>query len=376
MLEVGRVVPPLPDKEFTWNRAHFGSWCIVSAPLILGLDITNNDKLSPILEIIGNKEAVKINQEWSGHPGMLVLNLVPPPQQANINGVTVPSSSPGDFALFGGAGITGGRADAKTSGASNIRTGGPGGTGLVEIGTGIVSNDGALVIDSLKMEFRYTAGYTGGKKASVVSCQLLNMNTRAVLKTIWTSHALGNYSWDHGDPNSPPIVIAVDKLAVALPASGDPVIVALSISNNDRNLQIPVDDKGKGFNLQLGFVAAERSPQSARAHRRVHTSSWVGISPYHGSVPRGNAQIWAKPQLHGEMAVLLINHGSQIIQSFSLSLSMLNLTASQRYDVLDVWTQSSRAPAAGGGTTTAKGNLTFSNVASYDSQFVRLAPTS
>ena len=30
MLEVGRVVPPLPAAGMTWNRAHFGAWCIVS----------------------------------------------------------------------------------------------------------------------------------------------------------------------------------------------------------------------------------------------------------------------------------------------------------------------------------------------------------
>ena len=65
MLEVGRVAEPMPGSFFTWNRAHFGAWCIVSAPLILGLELSD-EKLNPILDIIGNKEAVQVNQLWAG----------------------------------------------------------------------------------------------------------------------------------------------------------------------------------------------------------------------------------------------------------------------------------------------------------------------
>jgi len=41
MLEVGRVAEPAPGTFFTWNRAHFGAWVIVSAPLILGMRLTD-----------------------------------------------------------------------------------------------------------------------------------------------------------------------------------------------------------------------------------------------------------------------------------------------------------------------------------------------
>jgi hypothetical protein len=143
----------------SWNRAHFGAWCIVSAPLILGLELTD-EKLNPILDIIGNKAAVKVNQEWAGHPGMLVMNLIAPPQQATTGGklLTVPTRSAGDFFTSNGAGISGGHGDAATSGASNIRTGGPGETSVIEMGTGIVGVAGAMELDSLSMSFRYTAG--------------------------------------------------------------------------------------------------------------------------------------------------------------------------------------------------------------------------
>ena len=58
--------------HYRWNRAHFGAWCVVSSPLILGLDVTDGGTLCDIIDVISNKEAVAINQEWAGHPGALV----------------------------------------------------------------------------------------------------------------------------------------------------------------------------------------------------------------------------------------------------------------------------------------------------------------
>ena len=37
MLEVGRIDLPDPTQKFTWNRAHFGAWVVVSADLSAGL---------------------------------------------------------------------------------------------------------------------------------------------------------------------------------------------------------------------------------------------------------------------------------------------------------------------------------------------------
>jgi len=71
MLEVGRVAEPAPGAFLSWNRAHFGAWCVTSSPLILGLELTDT-ALQPILEIIGNSEAILVNQQWAGHPGSLV----------------------------------------------------------------------------------------------------------------------------------------------------------------------------------------------------------------------------------------------------------------------------------------------------------------
>lgn len=75
MLEIGRV-----QGSLHWNRAHFGAWCIVSSPLILGLNLTKAN-LEPIIDIITNEEAIAVNQRWAGHPGTLVWSksVVPPP---------------------------------------------------------------------------------------------------------------------------------------------------------------------------------------------------------------------------------------------------------------------------------------------------------
>ena len=129
MLEVGQVQAPAEDAFYSWNRAHFGAWCITSSPLIIGIALTD-EKLAPVIDIIGNKEAIAVNQAWVGHPGMLVEAVWAPPMPYSPSGATLPSNAPGDFSLYGGASMTvnGGKKDNATSGTASIRTGGPGGT--------------------------------------------------------------------------------------------------------------------------------------------------------------------------------------------------------------------------------------------------------
>ena len=61
MLEVGRIQVG-GKMHVGWNRAHFGAWCVVSAPLILGLDVSNDQLVEPIVDIITNAEAIAVNQ--------------------------------------------------------------------------------------------------------------------------------------------------------------------------------------------------------------------------------------------------------------------------------------------------------------------------
>merc|ERR1712190_606505 len=69
MLEVGNLHG---NAAFNQSRSHYGAWCIVSSPLILGLDITDSAAVDGIWDIVSNKEAIAVNQAWAGHPGRLV----------------------------------------------------------------------------------------------------------------------------------------------------------------------------------------------------------------------------------------------------------------------------------------------------------------
>eukprot|EP01061_Rhynchopus_euleeides_P036024 TRINITY_DN606_c0_g1_i4.p2 TRINITY_DN606_c0_g1~~TRINITY_DN606_c0_g1_i4.p2 ORF type:complete len:413 (+),score=166.13 TRINITY_DN606_c0_g1_i4:47-1285(+) len=66
MLEVGNMKTPEEDK------AHFAAWCIVSSPLILGYDVTNDAITDRIWSIISNTEALAVSQSWAGHPGRVL----------------------------------------------------------------------------------------------------------------------------------------------------------------------------------------------------------------------------------------------------------------------------------------------------------------
>ena len=48
------------------SRTHFGAWCIVSIPLILGLDLTDSGRVDSVWDIISNREAIAVNQQWAG----------------------------------------------------------------------------------------------------------------------------------------------------------------------------------------------------------------------------------------------------------------------------------------------------------------------
>ena len=71
MLEVGNLASAKHD------RANFGAWIIISAPLYLSFDLSNEEIMHRVWPFISNKEAIEINQQWSGHPGRLVKSWTP-----------------------------------------------------------------------------------------------------------------------------------------------------------------------------------------------------------------------------------------------------------------------------------------------------------
>ena len=55
------------------NEAHFSLWCIVSAPLIAGNDVVNMSDM--IKNVLINKDAIDVNQNYLNHAGDLLINF-------------------------------------------------------------------------------------------------------------------------------------------------------------------------------------------------------------------------------------------------------------------------------------------------------------
>jgi hypothetical protein len=71
VLQVGNLHGALAAVE---SRTHFGAWCIVSSPLTLGMDLSNETTMASVWPYVSNVEALQVNQRWAGDPGRL-LNL-------------------------------------------------------------------------------------------------------------------------------------------------------------------------------------------------------------------------------------------------------------------------------------------------------------
>merc|ERR1712166_188695 len=69
MLEVGDGT-----LSFAQSRSHFGAWVMMSAPLILGLDMAKELKMDAVWDIITNEETLNISQTYHLHPGFLVTS--------------------------------------------------------------------------------------------------------------------------------------------------------------------------------------------------------------------------------------------------------------------------------------------------------------
>jgi len=73
MLEVGCQHgpggPSDPGLSLVEARTHFNAWCIVSSPLILSHDLTNDTISDAVWPIISNTEALAVSKAWAGESG-------------------------------------------------------------------------------------------------------------------------------------------------------------------------------------------------------------------------------------------------------------------------------------------------------------------
>ena len=60
MLEVGRM----PEHNAAESRSHISAWAIVSSPMTLSFDLSDDAKMNAVWPIISNKEVIEISQTW------------------------------------------------------------------------------------------------------------------------------------------------------------------------------------------------------------------------------------------------------------------------------------------------------------------------
>ena len=72
VMQQGWVQKGCPELRFEEERTLFATWAIVSSPLVLSFDVTNDTEVARLWPIIGNEQALRINAQWAGEAGHLL----------------------------------------------------------------------------------------------------------------------------------------------------------------------------------------------------------------------------------------------------------------------------------------------------------------
>jgi len=60
---------PVGGLDLNESKAHFGAWATISSPLTLGHDLTDDAAYDAAWPVVGNRDAIRVNQAWDGDPG-------------------------------------------------------------------------------------------------------------------------------------------------------------------------------------------------------------------------------------------------------------------------------------------------------------------
>jgi len=55
----------MPEHNAAESRSHFSAWAVVSAPLILGFDLSDEAKVAAAWPVISNRDVIAISQQHS-----------------------------------------------------------------------------------------------------------------------------------------------------------------------------------------------------------------------------------------------------------------------------------------------------------------------
>eukprot|EP01046_Picozoa_sp_COSAG06_P003345 COSAG06_NODE_129_length_22602_cov_7.116318_23_plen_495_part_00 len=89
-MQVGRMA--YSAHSANEDRTIFGWYVITSSPLILTHNVSDDETNDAVWPVVSNLEAIRINQQWNGHPGRLVKTWAPP--------AGVPSSYPPGLGVY------------------------------------------------------------------------------------------------------------------------------------------------------------------------------------------------------------------------------------------------------------------------------------
>ena len=255
---------------------------------------------------------------------------------AGAAGALLPTANYGvDLSVSGGASFVGSR----QSGYEDVRSGGPGENSTVTVMHPLAG--AGHFIERVSLSFRYVAGYTPPpgqtKKGSQVQVLLLDSETSQTLAVGATSEPLDQYSFDNFKGYSPPVII--DASGLRIPNS-KPVLVALKLINNERNIQIQLDHAG-GLNASV-FWSTDVGPDPI-------------VPPTPFLLPPTNGAAVVRGPL---LFALHPNEDVKVAQAYNKSLPARSQAVDYEIGTSDTWNYALDLSAA------AKSELQFVNTAS------------
>jgi hypothetical protein len=79
-----------PQQSADESASHFAAWAVVSSPLVLGFDLTDDTRMAAAWPVISAKRAIDVSQAWEGHrvdpSGALVSSWLAPTLPAVVAG--------------------------------------------------------------------------------------------------------------------------------------------------------------------------------------------------------------------------------------------------------------------------------------------------
>eukprot|EP00966_Prymnesium_polylepis_P329185 7384930-Prymnesium_polylepis.1 len=171
----------------------------------------------------------------------------------------LPTSAPTDFILMGATLARGQLSDVATSGMFAISTGAPKAGASITVRYPLLCPSG-LVVDSVSLSIRYAplALPSGNFTPATLQVLLANADNRPVV-TVATAVELG--AKGRGTAYVAPVRVDATGLKAACDAGvgAEPrgqLLLQLVVTNNDRPVAIPIDDRAGGFNVSVGWASS------------------------------------------------------------------------------------------------------------------------